>query len=783
MKYETKSAQYYKYFEDAKLIDIDDDNKKLAIVLNGKEEIINIFDAGPYIDYNPYENYIKEIKAQSYEDKNNKKYGILQIQEESNYLDINEIFQEIKNYKRDYQENINQINNFNNHNSFNLNSDNKNNLDSSKKPLVEGKNLFIHNKYQTTKNKNDSSALSRMITIFNQKNTEKIEKKNDKNVIKKYTFLSKSKFHICYLSPIEIIKNFKINIKKPKIKHKLLSVITLINDSALGIKWFFFNKIENELGKKSEIENYIQNSKLLLVVGQEGLIGIYQLTNYQPFNHIRVNLTLSGLQSQPFSNYKERYNLAASLKVFNPIIDYNLLDKPLTETNQIEIRLITLHINNTFTFWKIVNDNNQIKLSIIFNFQLSSFICENFLMDSNEEYLICFNKKGIMILFAKYQIFPYPIVYRYTYNETIPSLKELKDLIYSNEVIPNEEDENEEIQKEKKNYKDTIKNDNNGSKKKLYNKNKKKKKLKPDEKKRNLKKDKYKNIEKETIKKQKQKKKLTIIKENENEEEEDDNEYNNEDINEDEEEDEEKDEFFVEGNPNFINTDEDIFLDDDKYLKFLQKPCFLSFETKFLFVNYEIKTNQYSLYCFNFSELLKVEEDQNFLSLCLNEYDDMLITKIYTSKEKIYFSESPFCYFNPIKDNSINNNLISTVANRKILRENKYEFNTIFNNLYEGLFIREGDNIMIIKLDIRNKPDLELIRNDINLSKFVYYEQPTSENLKSNYLAKWTINNTLIINSVDCLFSIIKFRKEDLVLGIPIAKKKVIEFMKLNINK
>ena len=274
-----------------------------------------------------------------------------------------------------------------------------------------------------------------------------------------------------------------------------------------------------------------------------------------------------------------------------------------------------------------------------------------------------------------------------------------------------------------------------------------------------------------------------MIKEKDNEEGEDDNEYNNEDINEDEEEDEEKDEFFVEGNPNFINTDEDIFLDDDKYLKFLQKPCFLSFETKFLFVNYEIKTNQYSLYCFNFSELLKVEEDQNFLSLCLNEYDDMLITKIYTSKEKIYFSESPFCYFNPIKDNSINNNLISTVANRKILRENKYDFNTIFNNLYEGLFIREGDNIMIIKLDIRNKPDLELIRNDINLSKFVYYEQPTSENLKSNYLAKWTINNTLIINSVDCLFSIIKFRKEDLVLGIPIAKKKVIEFMKLNINK
>jgi hypothetical protein len=36
MKYYTKSVQYYRYFEDAKLIEIDDDNKKMAIVLNGK---------------------------------------------------------------------------------------------------------------------------------------------------------------------------------------------------------------------------------------------------------------------------------------------------------------------------------------------------------------------------------------------------------------------------------------------------------------------------------------------------------------------------------------------------------------------------------------------------------------------------------------------------------------------------------------------------------------------------------------------------------------------------
>ena len=213
--------------------------------------------------------------------------------------------------------------------------------------------------------------------------------------------LSTSRFQIYYISPYEIVKSIKISVKKPKIKHKLLSVISLVNDSTLGMKWFFFNKEEDEPQNSkqlSEIDKYIQKSKLLLVVGQEGLVGIYQLINYQPFNHIRVNLTIGGLQSQPFSNYKERYHLAASLKVFNPIIDYNLLDKPLSQSNQNEIRLITLHINNTFTFWKIVNENNQIKLSIIFNFQLSNFVCENFLFEMDLKQKLLFSKNN----FSKY---------------------------------------------------------------------------------------------------------------------------------------------------------------------------------------------------------------------------------------------------------------------------------------------------------------------------------------------------------------------------------------------
>ena len=181
------------------------------------------------------------------------------------------------------------------------------------------------------------------MAIYDEKNKGKKELEKKENKIKMYTFLSKSKFQIYYLSPYIKYNNKKINPKKSKIKHKLLSVINLNNDSVLGIKWFCFNNLDNnnkDLKNLSEIKKYILKSKLLLVVGQEGLISIYKLIDYQPFNHIRVNLAINALQSQPFSNYRERYSLSSSLKVYNPIIDYNLLDRSFLEEKQGKIRLI-----------------------------------------------------------------------------------------------------------------------------------------------------------------------------------------------------------------------------------------------------------------------------------------------------------------------------------------------------------------------------------------------------------------------------------------------------------
>ena len=792
MKYSTKSAQYFKYFEDAKILEMDNENKKLAVVLNGKDEIIDIFDASPYVDYNPFE-FITKGEQNENILTTNKSKGIVQIEDQGNNLDINKIFNEIKNYKNNVTSNINLFNS---------------NIHSSKE-LINEQNTLESNKSQ----KREISNFSRMLSMLHKENSDiKKDKEKPFEFKTRYDSLYISKFNIHYASPSNNSEKIKISYKKPRIQHRLLSVIQLDNDSVLGIKWFSFNNKDNiKIPRNTTIkERYILSSKLLLVISQEGCVSVYQLINYDPFQITRVNLQLSFLQGQPFLSFKEKYGLAASVKLSNPVLDFNLLYNPLENDNQNVIRLITLHLNNSFTFWYVTKQNEKIELRIEYNYILQDFQCENFLMDNHEEYLICFNKEGILILLSKGQNFPYPKIYRYTFNDVLPPLNQLKKLIYTNDVINDEEEEIKEDkvkltkenkkeekknkQKKRKYPKNNITNqegekDKEPNKKKERKKTKKEKEEKYNEDNKNEEEDKPKkrkyknrNKEKDADDKIKEKKsdmftdliKLKLKEYNGEEEEEDDDE--------EEEEIDEDDDFVVEGNPDFINKDIEIFYDDDKYLKFLQKPFFLSTGTKFLFVNYEVKSNLYSLYCFDFSKLYEVVENKEFLERCLNQYEPNLITKIYSSKEKLYIFESPFYYFNPIKDDNIDNNWLSTINNRKKLLEKKFQFRTILDNTYHGLFIRDGDYILIIKININSDPDIELINNDIKATKFLFYDQPTSENLKSNRFALWTLNNTLIVNSVDSLFNIIKFRNEANILGIAISKKKLVEFTKICFN-
>ena len=802
MKYSTKSAQYFSYFEDAKIIEMDNENKKLAIVLNGKDDIIDIFDASPYVDYNPFKYITKE--DQNINNITKKKRGIVQIKEKGNNLDVNQIFEDIKNYKNNSTQNSNNNSNY---------------YMESRQPLSEEQNKTAFDKYMIQRQKKEMPAFSRMISIMNKENKDNKDYQKEKEKVverkKRYDLLYISKFDVYYESPSSAGEKINICIKKPRIQHKLLSVIHLTNDSVVGVKWFSFGNKEHKkiLRNMSEKDKYFLRAKMILVVSQEGCVSIYKLVGYEPFQLTKVDIKMKGLQSQPFWNCKERYSTIASVKLSNPVLDFNLLDKSLEKDTQNSIRLITLHINNSFTFWYIVNQTEKIELRIQFNFNLSDFKCENFLMDTREEYLICFNKKGINIYLSKGQNFPYPLVYRYTFNDILPPLDELKKIIYTNDVISDDEEiketkeiknkkeelfkideakeEVKEEQKKKKKYnkKDNKEKNNKAEEKEIKKGKNKEPKAKKEKKKKNEKE------ENETEKQPKRKyKKRKKKEENKSEEENEDiyeslirikkskDENGEDEDNEEEDELEEDDDFIVDGNPDFINKDIDIFFDDDKYLKFLQKPFFLSSETKFLFVNYEVKSNQYSLYCFDFFELYQVEENKNFLEACLNNYDPNLITKIYTSKEKLYLYESPFYYFNPIKENSIDKNLLSTINGRKILLEQKIEFKTILDNSYHGLFIRDGDYIIIIKLHINQSPDLELINNDIKATKFLFYDQPTSENLKSNRFALWTLNNTLLVNSVDSLFNIIKFRNEFNILGIAINKRKVVEYFNIYYN-
>lgn len=53
MKIYEKKIKFFNFFEDVKLIEVDHDYNKLAIVFSGKENMIHIFDSTGYLDYLP----------------------------------------------------------------------------------------------------------------------------------------------------------------------------------------------------------------------------------------------------------------------------------------------------------------------------------------------------------------------------------------------------------------------------------------------------------------------------------------------------------------------------------------------------------------------------------------------------------------------------------------------------------------------------------------------------------------------------------------------------------
>ena len=656
INYMKKSVSYFDNFEDLKIIDIDEDNKKIALVVHGKEGICLIFDANPYINYNPLENFIKNFEK-DYHPKNDLKIGILEI------IDPLKI------------------------------SNNKKTIDTIKKHnLIENSevtSLFLKNlNTDTIENKTSNDSNEEILSIPSK--SFKYKEKYSSSL------LSITNFQIYYISPKDQFKNVFLTKKKPKIKSKLLSAITIFEDVIVGLKWFCF-KNENEISTNlNEEEKYIKKSKLLLIICQDGIVHIYKLIKYDSNRNIVVNLAALSCYEQPFSNLIEVYNSCFCLKLKCGIADFHLIDKNYDneEKKQNKVSsLILLFNNSVFSFidLKLV-DNKAVYIEPSYNleFQLTDFKCETFLIDSTKIYLICFNSQGLNIYFLKDQTFPYPIVYKYRYNEVVPNLIKLKSRIKKNEFV--------EFKFQ----------DNNNSNK----------------------------IIEEPI-----------------------NEY-----------DLSSDDFNV--GQNFVNYDNEIYYEDKQNLKGIQKPCFICCETKFLFEKYEINNKRFSLYVFDLCSLDEIEDDKKYLTESLTEYEPNLLKKIFTSENKIIFAVSPYLYFNANK-----NPKYSEYTNIQQILDEKIKPLIVITNTYQGMFIRTGSKNVFIKIKVEGDIDLNMIEEDSKASTYIFAEELGKTGYKNNFLAKWTLNNTIIINSNDYLFNLFKITNEKIILGLPISERMFTDYV------
>lgn len=375
MKIFKKNVKYFKFFEDIKIIEHDSDNYRLGIVFYGKENDIYIFDSKPYINYFPIiENTSNKNFKNSNLEKENIKKNKLNVSEISNIdTDLNKMFLKVQLNFNDYT------------------------LNKTIPKIIEEQGqqcIFFNNEFNNKTKNQRKNQLSKINEI----------------ILNSYEI---TRFTISYIPEIKIKKAVILSYLKPKIKNKLLSVLTLNNNSILGIKWFnFFNK-------KEKNKNEIENSKLLLVITDEGRIVIYKLSNINYQNNISINtLDITCFQRQPFNNFLESWNLIANNSLTLPIKDFYLLTTSYIEGKREFIKLYTLHINNGIYFWGIILENN--KISIIPSFSLileESFKIEHILIDKKELYLICFNKNGIQIFqMAKFP--PFNILYKFFYEDS-----------------------------------------------------------------------------------------------------------------------------------------------------------------------------------------------------------------------------------------------------------------------------------------------------------------------------------------------------------------------------
>ena len=93
------------------------------------------------------------------------------------------------------------------------------------------------------------------------------------------------------------------------------------------------------------------------------------------------------------------------------------------------------------------------------------------------------------------------------------------------------------------------------------------------------------------------------------------------------------------------------------------------------------------------------------------------------------------------------------------------------------MFIRTGSKNVFIKIKVEGDIDLNMIEEDSKASTYIFAEELGKTGYKNNFLAKWTLNNTIIINSNDYLFNLFKITNEKIILGLPISERMFTDYV------
>lgn len=265
MKFYEKTVKYFKFFEDAKTIEVDSDYNRLAVVFFGKDNLIHIFDTKPYLEYMPIMLHEPESvsnnkasKKSSFGEKNMKK------REKYNSKNISDIFNDI-------QKN---------------NNEKKTNIEEANKTVIENSQEYI---------------------IFNNFNSNT---KND------FQIDTASNIQLDYSKAPKYEKDVSFGFFKPKLKSHLLSIISSPSNIIIGLKWF----------STTQVFNGQENSKMLLSVNDDGNIYIYAIKSSD--YDICTTINMTKLQFIPFETFPEQWKSISQIFTGKPIKDFYMSSFP-----------------------------------------------------------------------------------------------------------------------------------------------------------------------------------------------------------------------------------------------------------------------------------------------------------------------------------------------------------------------------------------------------------------------------------------------------------------------